>query len=80
MGDGITRPSRTTQPQIAASVPITVNANSTLNMGGFSDEVGSITLNGGTLELQQLTINGNITSSGTSVLSARTSSRRCRGR
>ena len=60
-----------TQPsQIAASVPITVNANGTLNMGGFSDEVGSITLNGGTLSnFNKLTINGNITSSGTSVLS-----------
>ena len=61
--------------QVGDAQPITVNANSTVNMNGFTDEVGALTLNGGTIAIGAggtLTTNGNITASGNSSLTGGT--------
>ncbi len=61
--------------QLKDSDPITVNAHGTLNMNGFSDEVGALNLNGGRIAIGNsgtLTINGNITTAGISSIAGGT--------
>jgi autotransporter-associated beta strand protein len=60
--------------QVGNSQSITVNANATVNLQGFSDEVGALNFNGGTLAIGAgtLTINGDITATGTSSITGGT--------
>ena len=61
--------------QVGDAQPITVNAKGTVNMNSFSDEVGAINLNGGTLAIGPtgtLTINGDITTTGNSKITGGT--------
>lgn len=61
--------------QLKDNQPVTVNAGSTVNMNGFGDAIGSLALNGGAWNigaLGTLTINGNISTTGTSSLTGGT--------
>ena len=61
--------------QLKDSSSITVNANGALNLNGFSDEVGALNLNGGTIAIGTagtLTINGDITTTGVSSITGGT--------
>lgn len=60
-----------TANQIRDNQPITVNAGATLKLNGLSDEVGELTLNGGSILMTgaaKLTINGDIAASDTSAI------------
>ena len=61
--------------QVGDAQPITVNAKGTVNLNSFSDEVGALNLNGGTLAIGTtgtLTINGDITVTGNSKITGGT--------